>query len=95
MRKEANCMSYSIYKYPLKVSQFLPQGTKILKFGLQNDSIVFWALVPTDTTPKKEKEFRFQTFGTGWSVSMEKYTYVDTVQESNGLVWHIFQEKDA
>ena len=40
MRKEANCMSYSIYKYPLRISQFLPQETKILKFGLQNDSMV-------------------------------------------------------
>jgi hypothetical protein len=94
MRKEANCMSYSIYKYPLRISQFLPQETKILKFGLQNDSIVFWALVPL-TDSKGEKEFRFQTFGTGWSIPTEKYIYVDTVQEPEGLVWHIFQEKDA
>lgn len=88
--------AFVVYKYEL------PQGGEVeltgrfnrfLKAGEQNGKLVLWTenlldeSEPTDTVS-------FLVIGTGWkyikTISGSHLSYVDTVQMSDGLVWHIF-----
>ena len=88
--------AFVIYKYEL------PQGgekaytgrfNQFLKAGEQDGKLVLWTenfldeSEPTDT-------ISFLVTGTGWkyikTISGSSLKYIDTVQMSDGLVWHIF-----
>lgn len=80
-----------IYKYTLSREMSgqvieMPCNSKILKVAFQDGDLMLWALVDINI-PKRE--YYVDIFGTGWSVGT-KGTYIDTLFDSNGLVWHIF-----
>lgn len=83
-----------IYKYTLdyevvqKIS--LPVGYRILKLSIQNDNIVFWALINPDN---QKIDVKFYLYGTGWDIkNLNKKEYVGTVEAKHELIWHIFKE---
>lgn len=83
-----------IYKYTLEYEVLqkisLPIGYIILKLSMQNDNIVFWALI---NPHNPEKDVKFYLYGTGWNIKkLNQKDYVGTVQAKNELVWHIFKE---
>lgn len=87
----------TIYKYPMseETSEIqMPAGAKILCIQMQNNIPTIWALV--DETVKLETR-DFQTVGTGWPLNeaVLEFPFVGTVQDSRGLVWHIFETTKA
>lgn len=82
----------TVYKYELTTTDDiqtlnLPRSHIILKFGEQNGRVVMWVDVRPgrDTVLKK-----FQIIGTGHDIGDYPAAWLDTVQMSNGLVWHIY-----
>lgn len=90
-----------IYKYELQATDFqevrMPEGSKILTFGIQNGGLLLWVLVDP-AAPKKP--YKFLLIGTGHFIPTEKpileiYDYVGTTIGHLGqFVWHLFQEKE-
>lgn len=82
----------TIYKYYLGPPIQIPQDAKILSVQAQGDGIYLWALVDTD---KPTVTRVFTRIGTGWNLSDEtdlfNQTYISTVQDRDGFVWHIFE----
>lgn len=80
-----------IYKYeiPLIAISYvvMPQSAKLLKIGFQEEALFVWALVDVEL-PLCDRHFRI--IGTGWDYHIKIGEYIDTVFQSNGLVWHIF-----
>lgn len=94
----------TIYKYPVDFHQgdngvcrteiILPSFYEFLDIQYQNNQMVMWTQIDTNTTSKTT--LRLILVGTGWVVNSEEfesYKYLKTLQASNGLVWHIFKEK--
>jgi hypothetical protein len=81
-----------IYKYtPDRLGKIsIPMKAKILTAQMQGTDIVIWAEVDTDNF---NEDRRFTIVGTGWDLGEEpsERTYVATVQEPSGYVWHIFE----
>jgi len=85
-----------IYKYeigdePGSYSVSIKRNCKILKYGAQKETIVFWALVDVE---ESYEPFRFTLEFTGAELTQEflEYDkYQDTVQTECGLVYHIFK----
>ena len=83
----------TIYKYELSLTDDiqtinLPRGAHILRFGEQDGQVVMWVDVRTDN----EKDLHtFLIVGTGHDITDYPSVYLDTVQMSNGLVWHIYE----
>lgn len=82
----------TIHKYkPNFVGEIsVPEGAKILTAQLQGTAIVLWAEVETDNF---NEDRTFIVVGTGWSLDDEptERTYIATVQEPSGYVWHVFE----
>ena len=83
-----------IYKYQLQITDIqkveIPMNNKPLCVREQNGTLVLYALV----NPEKEiLNYEFEVFGTGHPIKSKTAVreYIDTVQMSNGLVWHIFK----
>ena len=83
----------TVYKYELSITDDIqtlnvPMAFQILKFGEQNERLVFWA----DVRPEKDSQLmKFQVVGTGHEIGDYPAGWLDTVQMSNGLVWHIYE----
>lgn len=85
-----------IYKYPFPISDKvivrLPYNSRVLTVQIQDREAVLWAIVDAD-----EKSFgdrTFYVFGTGNPMPgyvVEHLKHLTTIQQNNGLVWHIFE----
>lgn len=65
----------------------LPCGTRILKIGEQNNELVMWY-----TVPNEESSIRYYIWAfTGNTEVPNNATYVDSIQHSSGLVYHLFE----
>lgn len=87
-------MNKEIWKYSLidvgNNTFEIPSGAKILTCQLQREVPTIWALV----NPDAEKEERhFEVVGTGHDISkgIGGFSYINTVQLTNGIVLHIFE----
>lgn len=90
-------MTTVIHKYELEVgiNTFdLPSINKVLTAQMQNDKIVLWVLLDEKEKGSKPKDFIVVPTGQRMpSELMGSYVYISTVQNSVGLVYHIFAEK--
>jgi hypothetical protein len=88
----------TIYKYHLDRDQIhiKSRNAHVLEFlsvQIQRDEITLWALVDTE---KPANYADIWCIGTGWHLGKEKpewatkANFIDTVQDPDGLVWHIF-----
>jgi hypothetical protein len=88
----------TIYKYHLDRDQIhvKSRNAHVLEFlsvQIQRDEITLWALVDTE---KPANYADIWCIGTGWHLGNEKpewatkANFIDTVQDPDGLVWHIF-----
>lgn len=84
-----------IWKYNLKYGTNkieMPRLSGIISCGIQNDEIVIWVLVD-QPTPETETRV-FDVVFTGEAFEYAHY-YVGTVQDSRGLVYHIFDSWES
>jgi len=81
-----------IWKYNLskRVYQLvkMPKNSQVLTAQLQHDQIVLWALVNPDE-PRMER--CFYAAYTGEKLEGEVTAYYGTIQDSDGLVYHIVE----
>ncbi len=87
----------AVYKYGVElksghVAELSPptmKGAQLLKVGEQGSQIVAWALVDTNADVVVRK---LNVFGTGHAMPADgsEGPHVDSVQLSNGLVFHFF-----
>lgn len=88
----------TIYKYHLDrdhvhVKSRNAHVLEFLSVQIQHDEITLWALVDTE---KPANYADIYVLGTGWDLGtkrepwLTKANFVDTVQDPDGLVWHIF-----
>ena len=66
----------------------LPQGAKIIRFGIQEREYFLWAIVETNN-PTEEREFK--TVATGRPLQ-ETDIYFGTLEEDR-FIWHLFEIK--
>lgn len=65
------------------------ENAQILSCQIQNGSIVVWAL-----HDEGRKVMRtFTCYGTGLNIPYRNRKHISTLQDMNGFVWHIFEEK--
>ena len=70
---------------------FMPKGSNILSFQVQNNIPVIWALVDDEAVMENK---RFIMLGTGHPASNvidHLCKYIGTIQ-LDGLVWHLFHK---
>lgn len=84
-----------IYKYEVLIkdafSIYLPIGSKILSFQIQNGKPYIWALVDENNESKKRY---FVLIGTGNNIdeyNTEILKYIGTIQ-LDSFVWHLFED---
>lgn len=84
-----------IFKYPLEITDeqevTLPYNSKILSCQMQNELLQLCALVDETTDVFVEKIIRI--IGTGNPIDdydPTNFKFISTVQDTHGLVWHIF-----
>lgn len=65
----------------------MPEGSNVVSCQLQNGIITIWAIVD-ESKPLVKRQF--DVYGTGWDVDARN-TFIGTVQDNDGLVWHIFE----
>lgn len=81
---------YDLYSYTNEIH--LPMGAVFLSAGYQGDKLVSWFRV----NPNNEVEVRrFTLIATGQEYVPTGLQYLQTVQQSSGLVWHIHERKDT
>jgi hypothetical protein len=87
-----------IFKYPLEITDrqelSLPYGSRVLSAKEQDGILCVWVQLNEQGPPAN---YVFYIFGTGTSMQTIKLntSYVDTVQMSSGLVWHLFYKTDG
>lgn len=67
-------------------------NSTILSAKEQNGNLCLWILV--DINQKTKIEYEIEIFGTGNPIECGngvKRDFIDTVNMSNGLVWHLFK----
>ena len=83
----------SIYKYPIQSNNTRIQLPleQILTVQLQNHLPCLWALINED---KPTITISIWILGTGWNLTEFKrdLTYISTVQDDDGFIWHFFYE---
>jgi len=87
-------MTREVWKYTLRpetddVRLLVPACATVLSAQMQHGQIAMWLLVD----PRAEKvQTEFYVTGTGQPMYAEAFasTFVGTVQDDDGLVWHIF-----
>ena len=82
----------TIWKFELEITRnqvvAMPLGERVLSVGEQDGRLFVWALVDTDA---EMMSVPFFVAGTGHQVNeSSQWEFIDTVQMSNGLVWHVF-----
>ena len=85
----------TIWKFPVGLDGItqVPYGSRIRKVGLQDNQLMVWCEVSTDTL--MHETLRITAYATGQPLDLTKHQkYLDTVFTTNGLVWHIFVDKD-
>lgn len=89
----------TIYKYKLEVTDEqviqLHSDYKILSVKEQYSELVLWAVVDTE---KPKTNVTISIVGTGHEIKerdelFSYWEYIDTVMSYNGLVWHVFDNK--
>ena len=84
----------TIWKFDLLIvdEQILnvPDESKILKIGIQNNELKAWILVDTKKTDTSTPKKIF-IIGTGNKIYEECKIYIDTIMWKN-FVWHVFIE---
>jgi hypothetical protein len=91
-------MPFRIHKYQVTepaypVIKFIPEDSVILSVQTQNGWITFWALVDES---RSLEERRFYILPTGGIIAddlIPRLKFIDTIQDSFGLVFHVFEEK--
>ena len=78
-----------IYKYPIWDTCILEEKFyMILDIQMQGDNFVVWVVTNEDAPNQK---MLFRIIGTGWAFDVfEVGDYRKTLQDNEGLVWHIF-----
>ena len=84
----------TIYKYNLMITGHqqiqLPIGADVLSAKEQNGNLCIWAMVDTD---KSDIMLDVYIQGTGQPSTLperHQIRFIDSVEMSNGLVWHIY-----
>jgi hypothetical protein len=80
----------TIHKFNLNIATKFtaPSEGKPLSVQYQNGQLTLWLEVEKEN---REVDYQARIIGTGQDFSkMEGYSYISTVQDSNGLVWHIY-----
>lgn len=80
----------TIWKYKVDSKVEMPKGAEVLTVQLQGEMLVMWALVD----PEQERETRsFSIVYAREHARVDASCYIGTAQTSNGLEWHVFEEK--
>lgn len=82
-----------VYKYDIvhgDTSFELPQGYKILAVQEQYGQLVLYADV--DIGEESLDIVTIRIIGTGHTIPDVPLEYINTIMESNGLVWHAYRE---
>jgi len=84
----------NVYKYTLDklaTKLMLPCSAVVVHVGEQQGDVQIWVEVDLSHA---EQERTFVIFGTGHNISDgdHSYLHMGSVQMSNGLVWHIYEE---
>ena len=87
----------TIYKYPLKdlhEAIFSYKKFKPLSVQMQDDVLTLWAEVAPENDEIADTCYCYSVVGTGWPITQHviEQKYVGTVQDKDGLVWHVFCE---
>lgn len=81
-----------IYKYQIPNYGFsnvqMPVGAKIVAVQPQRGYAMMWAEVDPDA-PTEERKFLI--VGTGQPLTEDAKTYVGTIQDGGGFVWHVYE----
>lgn len=87
--------AFVIYKYELPVGgekEITGNFNQFLKVGEQDGKLVLWT--ENYLNDKNNVTISFVVVGTGWEyvkcIDGTYLKYIDTVQMSDGLVWHVF-----
>lgn len=87
-----------IWKYELEITGKqtveMPVTAKILSAQMQGEILQIWALCGENIELNENIELEKRTFaiyGTGNQTYEQVGTYIDTVQDNDGFVWHIFE----
>jgi len=83
----------TIHKYELSIiddiQEFnLTNSYSINHFGEQDGKLMMWADIRTESVDHLTK---IQVIGTGHDIGEYRASHLQTVQMSNGLVWHIYE----
>lgn len=79
-----------IYKYPIYNSGDIISApfVKLLDIQYQDGIPMLWAVVDPDRV--QDTEVCFNVLGTGWEFEGSPGTYIKTLQDDYGFVWHFF-----
>ena len=88
-------MVLCVFKYPVSMeAEFsidLPKGAQILKFDVQRDKPMMWALVDSDAV-KQRRWFRIAGTGHPIDYPQHELRFVSTFFVAGGaLVFHVFE----
>lgn len=86
-------MNLTIFKYLIAITDRqdikIPKGGKILSVQYQYPNTCVWVMVD-ELQPKESRSF--EVFGTGHIIEPnETRQFLGTIQQPNGLVFHIFE----
>jgi len=80
-----------IRKYKLTIdndfSILIPRLPEILDIRYQDDDLYLWALVDLE---KDEVFLHFKIIGTGFDFNPNGLSFIRTVHDPRGFVWHVF-----
>lgn len=79
-----------IYKYRITDNMEMPKDAQIIRVGEQDGELVLWAIVTVGSSNVRRYIYVIGT-GRETDFDLRAATYHGTVQQSNGLVWHIFE----
>jgi len=91
-------LKHTLNQYDCTPTLEVPKDSQVLKVAEQNRTLVVWVQIPDDPADINKNfdavdVWRFLILGTGDFVedtTIAEYSYLDTVQMSSGLVWHVF-----
>lgn len=89
-------MERAIWKFALlrRLSEVhMPPAATVLTVQMQDGLPALWAVC--DTTTRELETRRFRIYATGEPLPPAPGRYVSTVQDLNGLVWHVFESTAA
>jgi len=91
-----------IWKYELRLGdQFVevPSRSQFISVSCQGDQLVAWAIVDDRHDVEADRVRRLvRVMGTGWPCEHWEdgcFAFVGTVQQTNGLVWHVFVKETS